>query len=102
MNRYQVFLSPEAKTMLEDQIDFLAQLNSDAAVKLKDNFMKALRSLETMPQRYPFLESEYIKFGKYRKMLVEKRYLVIYQFKDNNVYVDYIVDCRADYGSGIK
>ena len=97
MDKYRVFLSPRAKTMLEKHIDFLAQLNIDAAIDLKDAFLKALRSLESMPLRSPVLESKYLKYGKYRKMLVEKRYLIIYQIKDHTVYVDYIVDCREDY-----
>ena len=98
MDNYRVLLSPKAKEMLDDHIDFLAQLNVDAAVNLKNAFLKALRSLETMPLRFPVLESEYIKFGKYRKKKKKKRYLVIYQIKENTVYVDYIVDCRANFG----
>jgi hypothetical protein len=35
---------------------------------------------------------------KYRKLLFEKRYLLIYQIKGNTVYVDAMVDCRQDYG----
>jgi hypothetical protein len=27
-----------------------------------------------------------------------KRYLLIYQIKGDTVYVDYVVDCRQDYG----
>ena len=83
--------------MLDNHIDFLAQLNIDAAINLKDTFLKELKSLEIMPLRFPVLESEYIKFGKHRKMLVKNRYLVIYQVKENTVYVDYIVDCRENY-----
>ena len=83
--------------MLDNHIDFLAQLNIDAAINLKDTFLKELKSLEIMPLRFPVLESEYIKFGKYHKMLVKNRYLVIYQVKENTVFVDYIVDCRENY-----
>jgi hypothetical protein len=36
--------------------------------------------------------------NKYRKLLVDKRYLLIYQIKDGTVYIDYILDCRQDYG----
>ncbi|HHY30897.1 MAG TPA: type II toxin-antitoxin system RelE/ParE family toxin, partial [Syntrophaceticus sp.] len=46
----------------------------------------------------PFLESEFIPPNKYHKMFVEKWYLILYQVKDQTVYVDYIVDCRQDYG----
>ena len=35
-------------------------------------------------------------------MFVENRYMVLYQVKDNNIYVDYIVDCRQDYEWLIK
>lgn len=98
MDKYQVLISPEAKKMLDDHIAFLANVSIDAAVDLKDTFLKALRSLETMPMRFPLFESEYVKYGKYRKMLVKKRYYVIYQIKGETVYVDYIVDCRVNYG----
>ena len=50
-----------------------------------------------MPERYPFLEAEFIPSNKYHKMFVEKWYLVLYQIQDEIVYVDFIVDCRQDY-----
>jgi len=31
-------------------------------------------------------------------MLIEKQYILIYQIKDDTVYIDYVVDCRQDYG----
>lgn len=39
----------------------------------------------------------YITQNKYHKMFIEKWYLVLYQIKDDTVYVDYILDCRKDY-----
>ena len=50
-----------------------------------------------MLQRFPFFEEPYIPPNKYHKMFVEKWYLVLYQIKDDTVYVDYILDCRKDY-----
>ena len=44
------------------------------------------------------LSDPYIPAGKYRKLLMGKRYLLIYQIKEDTVYVDYVVDCRQDYG----
>lgn len=44
------------------------------------------------------MNAEFIPLNKYHKMFVEKRYLILYQIKDRKVYVDYIVDCRQDYG----
>jgi hypothetical protein len=60
--------------------------------------MDAIRSLAIMPERFPFLTAEFIPLNKYHKMFVKKYYLVLYQIKDQTVYVDYIADCRQDYG----
>ena len=30
-------------------------------------------------------------------MIVRRRYMLLYQIKDLNVYVDYVLDCRRDY-----
>ena len=35
--------------------------------------------------------------NKYRKYVVSKKYVVLYQIKDKTVYVDYIIDTRQDY-----
>ncbi len=51
-----------------------------------------------MPFRCPWLTAEYLPANKYRYLIFEKRYLMIYQVRDNTVYVDYVVDCRRDYG----
>lgn len=51
-----------------------------------------------MPQRFPFLNAEFIPPNKYHRMFVEKYYLVLYQIKDQTVYAEYIADCRQDYG----
>jgi hypothetical protein len=63
----------------------------------KNNLIKAIKSLQQMPERFPFLRDEFIPSNKYHKMFVEKWYLILYQIKNQTVYVDYIVDCRQDY-----
>lgn len=78
-------------------IRFLAQINKETAAKLKKRFIDEMRSLQEMPQRYPFFHENYIPVNKYHKLYVENWYLVLYQIKDDVVYVDWIVDCRQDY-----
>ena len=51
-----------------------------------------------MPHRYPFFEAEFMPANKYHKMFVANWYLILYQIQDDTVYVDYILDCRKDYG----
>ena len=95
--KYKVIISDRAKRMLGNHIRFMAQVNKDAAKEKKKEIMKALRLLAHMPYRFPFFEEMYVPPNKYHKMLVEKWYLVLYQIKDDTVYVDYILDCRKDY-----
>ena len=96
--RYKVIVSDRARQMLAGHIRFLAQKSPTAAREVKDDLMNAIRSLNQMPERAPFLNAEFIPLNKYHKMFVEKRYLILYQIKDQTVYVDYIVYCRQDYG----
>lgn len=96
--QYKVIVSDRARQMLAGHVHFLAQKSPTAARKTKNNLMDAIRSLRRMPERSPFLEAKFIPPNKYHKMFVEKWYLVLYQIRDQIVYIDYIVDCRQDYG----
>ena len=95
--KYKIIISDRARQMLAGHIHFLAQKSPNAARNTKDNLIKAIKSLQQMPERFPFLRDEFIPSNKYHKMFVEKWYLILYQIKNQTVYVDYIVDCRQDY-----
>lgn len=100
--KYQVIISDRAKEMLGMHIRFLAQVNKPAAAKLKKRLIGEIRSLQELPHRYPFFNEAYIPANKYHKLYVENWYLILYQIKDGTVYVDWIVDCRQDYGWLLK
>jgi plasmid stabilization system protein ParE len=84
--------------MLMQHIQFIAKENIEAAKKTKNEIMEAIRSLYEMPHRFPFLNTSCFSLNKYHKLFVRKWYLVLYQVKDQAIYVDYILDCRQDYG----
>lgn len=96
--QYKMIVSDRARQMLAGNVRFLAQKSPVAARRTKNELMDAIRSLSTMPERFPFLNAEFIPLNKYHKMFVDKWYLILYQIKDQTVCVDYIVDCRQDYG----
>ena len=95
--KYEVIVSDRAKRMLASHLRFLAQVNRDAAAAKKAEPMEAMRSLEHMPQRFPFFQEAYIPTNRYHKMFVAKWYLILYQIQDDTVFIDYILDCRQDY-----
>ena len=96
-DQYKVFVSEQAIRMLILNIAFIAEVNVEASSKLKKAIMDGIRSLEYMPKRYPFFNEEYMLPNKYRKMVINKYYFVLYQIQDDVVNVDYILDCRKDF-----
>ena len=96
-SRYEVIVSNKAAQMMKEHVSFLAQVNVEAALALTEVFREALLSLKDFPQRCPFLSSEYLPKNKYRKLIVQRRYIFFYQIVEQTVFVDYLVDCRQDY-----
>jgi len=97
MQRFKVEVSDRAKTMLGAHVKFLAQKSPSSARCMKGMIITAIRSLSNMPERNPFFDGEFVLHNKYHKMVVESRYLLLYQIKDTTVFVDYIIDGRQDY-----
>jgi plasmid stabilization system protein ParE len=94
---YKVVISERARQMLSEHMRFLAQTSPISARNVKNALIAAIRSLNQFPERFPFISADFIPPNKYHKMLAEKRYLILYQIKDQTVYVDLVVDCRQDY-----
>ncbi len=94
---YKVVVSDKTKQMLGMHIRFMANVSKEAAREKKKELVSAIHSLAEYPERYSYLEEAYIPSNKYHKMFVKEWYLVLYQIKDDAVYVDYIIDCRKDY-----
>ena len=94
---YEVKISEEAQRGLGRIVSFVALNSIQAARVLKKDIIAEISSLKLFPERTPFLEEEFIPFNKYHKLVVRRNYLVIYQIKDDTVFVDYVIDCRQDY-----
>jgi hypothetical protein len=95
--KYKVIISNEATEMVNSYIVFLEQLNKNASEKLLIEIINAIESLEILPKRNPWFNEKLIPTFTYRKMLINKRYLIIYEVTEDTVYVDYIIDCKQDY-----
>lgn len=97
MRKYRVTVSGEARRMLMEHVFFQACVNPQAAKTLQTKLMEAIRSLEMMPERCPYLDPENRR-SPHRKLLVSRRYLIIYTVQDDTVYIEYVIDGRQDYG----
>ena len=94
---YTVGISDRASEMLVYHARFLANVSETAAERLISEFELQAKSLRKQPERFPWLSHPMLPEHKYRKLLFEKRYLLIYQIKGGSVYIDAMVDCRQDY-----
>jgi len=90
--RYHIIISERAGEMLVQHARFLAQVSTQAADKLRTDVIGAVKTLQEFPERGSRLAHPLLPPNRYRKLLVDKRYLLIYQIKDDTVYIDYIVD----------
>lgn len=95
---YTVKITETAWDMLIVHSRFLANVSVSAAHGLIDVFVEMTDSLSTMPERNPWLENEAFPFQRYRKLLLGKYYMALYEIRGNDVYITAVVDCRQDYG----
>ncbi len=96
--KYAVIISDETAQMLVSHARFAALVSETAAFRLIEEFEEKTKSLTIFPERNPWLDDPLIPGGKYRKLLMAKRYMLIYRIKGSTVHVDAMVDCRQDYG----
>ena len=95
--KYSVIIQDPATEMLLQHVNFLTQVSETAAERLAKGFMTKAKTLETMPERCPWLNATIAAPHKYRKLLFEKHYMLLFQVAEDKVFVDAIVDCRQDY-----
>jgi len=93
---YQFIVSPDANDRMAAHFEFLARVSENAADRLLDGLMKDIRSLAKMPLRNPVYDRPYVQPLKYRYMVSNKRYRIVYQIAGDIVFVDDIQDCRQD------
>ena len=93
---YKVIIAPTANDRMADYFLFLAGVSENAANKLIEHLIADIESLQIMPFRNPVYDRPYVPSLKYRYMLSNKRYRIIYQIIDDTVFVDDIQDSRQN------
>ena len=94
---YRVVIQTPATEILVQHAYFLAQVSEAAADRLTDEFFAKAKSLEKIPERCPWLSGYSIPEKKYRKLILEGNYLLVFQIIGNTVFIDAMVDCRSEY-----
>ena len=78
--------------MLIQHVKFLAKVNVKAPDREANKIQEDSITLKYNPKRTS--KYEIIKNCQYRKLIINKKYLVIYFINQETIYIDYIFDCR--------
>lgn len=84
--KYEVNISVNAQSDLEHIFFYIAEDSINNAKNFILELEKKIYSLETMPERFPFIP-ENIFFQTNYRHIVHKKYRVIYKICDNSVYI---------------
>ena len=76
----------------------LAETSTKSAHRLTKDFGLVASALGAMPERFPWFIHDMIPFQKYRKIFCGKYHLVLFEMREDTVYVTSVIDCREDYG----
>jgi hypothetical protein len=95
-SKYHVLVSGKARDMLFEHARFLAQVSVQASEKLFDQFEDRVSSLETIPERCAYYDNPFVQPRKYRKLSLGNNLLILFQVTDNTVYIELIIDGRAE------
>ena len=95
---YEVIISKEAWEGLEKILEYYLNLNVGYSKKIYNSFFQYLEKLKTNPfiyKRLNFLQN-------YRRIIVLKRFLIIYRIINKKIYVVLFVDGTTNYKSLLK
>lgn len=100
MSNYEVIMSRQALITLKRNIKFLRKFSIPYSKKIESRIDSSIKKLKTFPNIHPIFKKT--NKNVYRKIIVEKRYLVVYTVKQQKVLVYYILDGRQAYDRYFK
>jgi mRNA-degrading endonuclease RelE of RelBE toxin-antitoxin system len=97
VKQYQVFVDPIADKKFAAHLEFLARVSENAALRLYDEYEASLLFLRDSPEICPaYLLEKHID-AKLQYHLFGKRYRIVFEILDDQVFVYDIQDCRQNF-----
>lgn len=94
--QYKVYITDNAKDMLQRHILFLNRVSKNSSIKLKSTIMHYFIILKYFPKIGRKLYTKNKLPIQYRKLVVDKRYILIYYVSKGNIYIDAMLDSRQN------
>ncbi len=96
MNNYNVIVSQEFVNMFYFSLLPIMRISGSYVNLIHAKTLYHLDVLKKFPDTFSIFEIP-INNIYYKKIVLEKRYLIIYSIKSNTIYVHYFVDGRRSY-----
>lgn len=94
---YNVYITNNAKMMINRHIRFLNNVNVKASIRLKQTFKEYIIILKHFPRIGRKINQTNKKLPfTIRKMVINKRYILIYAIYKNNIFIEAILDVRQN------
>lgn len=93
---YKVYYTNKSRKMLNSHISFLSRVSLNASTKLKCTFEEYINTLKVFPKIGSKVDFNGKLPSKYRKMVISKRYILIYIVSQNYIYIETILDSRQN------
>ena len=90
MSKYKVVAAHCVHTMLLQHTAFIARVSAPAAKRFREEFAGVLKELSENPFQFPLPE------GVYRSAFFAKWYKAVFSVSNHIVYLDAVIDCRAE------
>ena len=90
MKRHEVIILPSAERDIEEAYAWLAERNEEAAIRWYNRLLKAICSLETLPERCPLAPETHILKKEIRQILhgqKQHKYRILFDIKNDQVRV---------------
>lgn len=87
-----IFISKKARDELYLHSLYKRKYSIQCAMQFFKDFNSKIQSLYLFPYMYPKIS----KNSFYRKILFNKKYIIIYFINGNSIYIDSIINCKQN------
>lgn len=95
MNKYHIVITEEFVNMLYITLLPMLNISSSYVNLIYSETLYNLEILKKFPDMFSIFEIP-INNIYYKKIVLEKRYLIIYSIKSNFIYIHYLIDARRN------
>ena len=97
MKSYSIVWTSRSVSELVVSVEFIANVSLEAAQKLRDDLYNSISSLSTLPERNQVFDMPKGFSKTIRKLVVNKRYIVLYAIEDSSIVIYSFQDTRRKF-----